>query len=185
MAESAESGITASGGKADIFQVPETLSDEILAKLHAPPKADFPLANRQTLLDYDAFLFGIPTRFGNMPAQLKTFWDATGALWKDGSLNGKYAGVFVSTGGPGGGQESTVINFLSTLTHHGMIYVPYGYATGFASLLSLEESHGGSPWGAGTYAGTDEKRQPTKVELKMVESQGKAFYEVVSRVQWK
>lgn len=73
----------------------------------------------------------------------QTFWDATGGLWKDGKLNGKYAGVFVSTGGPGGGQESTVLNFLSTLTHHGIIYVPYGYATGFASLLSLQESHGG------------------------------------------
>jgi len=183
MAEAIKAGIVAKGGNADIFQVPETLSNEILTKMKAPSKHNYPIANNATLKSYNAFLFGIPTRFGNMPAQMKTFWDATGHLWLNGDLNAKYAGVFVSTAATGGGQEATVINFLSTLTHHGMIYVPFGYATGFDRLKSLDEVHGGSPWGAGTYAGQKGERKPTKRELDLAESQGKAFYEVISRVQ--
>jgi NAD(P)H dehydrogenase (quinone) len=135
------------------------LSDEILEKMRVT-KLDFPTASNETLLKYDAFLFGIPTRFGNMPAQLKVrcsplfvhiftkeqaFWDATGGLWNAGKLDAKYAGVFVSTGATGGGQESTVISFLSTLAHHGIIYVPLGYSSGFDELnnLNLREVHGG------------------------------------------
>jgi len=182
MAESVKSGIVARGGNADIFQVPETLSEEILMKMGASQKHDFPIANPQTLTEYDAFLFGIPTRFGNMPAQMKAFWDATGRLWKNGTLNAKYAGMFVSTGGPGGGQEATVMDCLSTLTHHGIIFVPFGYATGFDRLKSFDEVHGGSPWGAGTFAAVE--RSPTTRELEMAESQGMAFYDVVSRVRW-
>jgi NAD(P)H dehydrogenase (quinone) len=75
-----------------------------------------------------SFLFGIPTRYGNFPAQFKAFWDATGQLWASGGLSGKYAGVFISTASPGGGQESTAMNALSTFAHHGIIYVPMGYA---------------------------------------------------------
>jgi len=115
-----------------------------------------------------------------MPAQMKAFWDATGRLWKQGALNAKYAGMFVSTSAPGGGQEATIMDFLSTLTHHGIVYVPFGYATGFDRLKSLDEVHGGSPWGAGTYA----ERYPTKRELEIAQCQGMAFYDVVSRVRW-
>ena len=114
----------------------------------APPKPDIPIAEPKILNNYDAFLFGIPTRFGNMPAQWKGFWDGTGGQWARGDLRGKYAGVFVSTGTPGGGQETTVINTLSTLAHHGIVYVPFGY--GSPRLADLNEVHGGSPWGAGT-----------------------------------
>lgn len=120
--------------------------------MYAPPKKDYPIATPETLLAYDAFLFGIPTRYGNQPAQWRTFWDQTGGLWQSGGLWGKYAGVFVSTGGSGGGQESTVIASLSTFTHHGLIYVPLGYAKTFPQLSDLSEARGGSPWGAGTFA---------------------------------
>jgi len=99
-----------------------------------------------------AYLFGIPTRYGNFPAQFKAFWDATGGLWATGALWGKYAGVFVSTAGLGGGQESTVIASISTLAHHGINYVPLGYKPAFPILTNLAEVHGGSPWGAGTFA---------------------------------
>ena len=95
---------------------------------------------------------GIPTRYGNFPAQWKTFWDMCGHQWQTGAYWGKYCGVFVSTGGPGGGQESTVISSLSTLTHHGLIYVPLGYKTSVQYLTDLKEVHGGSPWGAGTFS---------------------------------
>ena len=121
--------------------------------MHAPPKSkDIPTATPETLQGYDGFLFGVPTRYGNFPAQWKAFWDSTGKQWQTGGYWGKYGGVFVSTGGPGGGQESTVISSLSTLAHHGIIYVPLGYATTFALLTDLSEIHGGSPWGAGTFA---------------------------------
>ena len=115
-----------------------------------------------------------------------------------GAFHGKYAGCFVSTGGPGGGQESTVIASMSTLTHHGFIYVPLGYKPVFgktphallkiitrtnvrlAELNNVTEVRGGSPWGAGTFAG-DGTRQPTALELKVATAQGKAFYEAVAK----
>src|SRR5258707_15660589 len=104
--------------------------------MHAPPKdTAVPVLNDPAeLLKYDAFLFGIPTRYGNFPAQWKTFWDATGKQWASGGFWGKYAGLFVSSAGPGGGQESTAIAAMSTLTHHGFIYVPLGYKTAFTIL---------------------------------------------------
>jgi NAD(P)H dehydrogenase (quinone) len=89
--------------------------------MHAPPKLDYPVIQPGDLVNFDAFILGIPTRYGNFPAQWKAFFDATGQLWATGALAGKYAGVFVSTGTPGGGQESTVISTLSTLVHHGII----------------------------------------------------------------
>lgn len=118
----------------------------------APPKGNYPVITAATLEKYDAFLFGIPTRYGNMPAQWKTFWDTTGGQWASGAYWGKYAGIFVSTGTPGGGQESTVMSSLSTLTHHGLIYVPLGYKHSFGQLANISEVRGGSPWGAGTFA---------------------------------
>ena len=93
LAESAKIGIEAAGVKPDLFQVPETLTPEILKLVKAPPKPDIPIAEPKILNNYDAFLFGIPTRFGNMPAQWKGFWDGTGGQWARGDLRGKYAGV--------------------------------------------------------------------------------------------
>lgn len=120
--------------------------------MNAGPKSDYPIITTSIMKSYDAFLFGIPTRFGNFPAQWKTFIDATGGLWKTGALCGKYAGLFVSTGGQGGGQEVTALNSISTLTHHGIIYVPFGSHNAFSLLSPLTEVRGGSPWGAGTFS---------------------------------
>ena len=179
LAEEEKKGIEAAGGQADIYQVPETLPQEVLTKMHAPARPNYPIASAETLTQYDAFLFGIPTRFGNFPAQFKAFWDTTGGLWAQGALHGKYAGVFVSTGTQGGGQETTVVNSLSTLIHHGIIFVPLGYAKAFALQSNLDEIHGGSPYGAGTFAGADGSRQPTKLEKEIAFAQGKAFFETV------
>ena len=179
LAEEEKKGIEAAGGRADIFQVAETLPQDVLTKMHAPARPNYPIASADTLTQYDAFLFGIPTRFGNFPAQFKAFWDTTGGLWAQGALHGKYAGVFVSTGTQGGGQETTVVNSLSTLIHHGIIFVPLGYAKAFALQSNLDEIHGGSPYGAGTFAGADGSRQPTKLEKEIAFAQGKAFFETV------
>jgi len=154
--------------------------------MHAPPKdSSIPvLEDPKKLLEYDGFLFGVPTRYGNMPAQWKTFWDKTGGIWQSGGYWGKYAGVFVSSGTLGGGQESTPIACMSTFAHHGLIFVPLGYKVAGAQILELSEVHGGSPWGAGTFAGADGSRQPTKIELEMAEIQGKAFYDALSKVSF-
>jgi len=181
LAESAKAGIVEAGGSATIYQIPETLSADVLAKLHAPAKPSYPVISPDQLAEYDAFLLGIPTRYGTFPAQWKAFWDATGGLWQRGALVGKLAGVFVSTGTLGGGQETTVINSLSTLTHHGIIYVPLGYGRTFAQLANLSEVHGGSPWGAGTFAGADGSRQPTALELDIAKQQGVGFWLTASK----
>jgi NAD(P)H dehydrogenase (quinone) len=152
--------------------------------MHAPPKSDIPIITPDIIKTYDAFLLGIPTRYGNFPAQWKAFWDATGGLWQSGALWGKYAGLFISTGTAGGGQESTAIAAMSTLTHHGIIYVPLGYATTFPILADLSEARGGSPWGAGTFSGADGSRQPSAKEIELAEKQGHAFYGAVSKVNF-
>ncbi|EFY91920.1 Minor allergen Alt a 7 [Metarhizium acridum] len=183
LAEAEKKGIEKAGGTADLFQIPETLSDEVLSKMHAPPKpTDIPaLEDPAILTKYDAFLLGIPTRYGNFPGQWKAFWDKTGGIWASGGYFGKYAGIFVSTGTPGGGQESTAIAAMSTLTHHGIIYVPLGYAKTFPQLTNLSEVRGGSPWGAGTFAGADGSRQPSALELELATIQGENFYQIVSK----
>ncbi|KZF26003.1 benzoquinone reductase [Xylona heveae TC161] len=188
MAEAEKAGIEAAGGTVDIFQVEETLDQGALKAMSAPSKADYPVATPEFIKNqfptYDAFLFGIPTRYGNFPAQWKAFWDRTGGLWTSGALWGKYAGVFISTGTPGGGQESTAIASMSTLAHHGIIYVPLGYKTVFPILANLDEVRGGSPWGAGTFAGPIGQRQPSSLELELATEQGKAFYQAVSKVNF-
>ncbi|KAL5402176.1 Minor allergen Alt a 7 [Paraphaeosphaeria minitans] len=151
--------------------------------MHAPPKpTDVQVLSDPAQLEpFDAFLFGIPTRYGNFPAQWKVFWDRAGKQWATGAYSGKYAGVFVSTGGQGGGQESTVIASLSTLVHQGIIFVPLGYKHAFPQMSDLTEVHGGSPWGAGTFASGDGSRQPSARELELATIQGRAFYETVAK----
>ncbi|KAF2858352.1 benzoquinone reductase [Piedraia hortae CBS 480.64] len=183
LAEAESQGIKEAGGSCDIYQLPETLSSEILTKMHAPPKDQSItiLEDPATLEKYDGILFGIPTRYGNFPAQWKTFWDRTGSQWQTGAFWGKYAGMFVSTGTMGGGQETTCISAMSTLVHHGFIYVPLGYKTTFPQMADLSEARGGSAWGAGTFAGADGSRQPSQKELQIATAQGKAFYEAVAK----
>ncbi|KAH9918720.1 1,4-benzoquinone reductase [Epithele typhae] len=174
MAESVKKGVETGGGSATIYQIPETLPEDVLTKMHAPPKSAYPVITPAELAAFDAFIFGVPTRYGNFPAQWKAFWDATGQLWMTGALMGKYASVF----------ESTVIAHMSTLAHHGIIFVPLGYGKAFAQLTNLEEVHGGSPWGAGTFSAGDGSRQPTALEMEIAEIQGKHFWETVSKVKF-
>lgn len=183
LADAELKGIREAGGDATLFQVEETLPQEVLTKMHAPAKpTDITvLSDPAQLEEFDGILFGIPTRYGNFPAQFKAFWDKSGKQWQQGSFWGKYAGVFISTGTLGGGQETTAISTMSTLVHHGFIYVPLGYKTAFAHLANLTEIHGGSPWGAGTFAGADGSRQPTELELTIAVEQGKAFYQAVAK----
>ncbi|KAF8994965.1 flavoprotein-like protein [Cyathus striatus] len=159
-------GIESAGGSAEIFmiyRVPETLTPDVLEKVRAPPKRGYPTAERDTLKEYNAFLFGIPTRYGNMPAQVKSYWDATGHLWVTGALYGKYAGR---------GQETTALTFLTTLVHQGIAV---------NQLSTLDEPHGGSPWGAGTFAAPDGSRHPSALELEIAEIQGRNFIRLLQK----
>lgn len=182
LAKALQKGIETAGGKADLYRVEETLSDEILEELHAPEKSsDIPIMTPEKLVEYDAFLFGIPTRFGALPAQWSTFWDKTGAIWTEGTLHGKVAGLFVSTASYGGGQETTIKSALNYLSHHGIIYIPLGYKNAFAELANIDEVHGGSPWGSGTLAGSDGSRTASELELRTAQIQGKTFYELAKK----
>lgn len=151
-------------------RVPETIPPDA-AKQHGV-KLDqaAPVASPKELSDYDAIIFGSPTRFGNMTAQMRNFLDQTGGLWVKGALVGKVGSVFTSTG-TGGGNESTIISFLATLLHHGMVYVGLPYSC--PELADITEVRGGSPWGAGTIAGADGSRQPSAKELAMARFQGR------------
>lgn len=181
LALSAAQGIKNAGGKVDVYQIPETLPENVLKAMNAPPKSNDPIASPQTLMEYDGIIFGIPTRFGNQPSQWRNFWEMTGGMWVKASLSGKYASTMISTGSIGGGQEITALNSLSTFAHHGMIYVPLGYKKAGQYFQGLDEVHGGSPWGAGTFASGDGSRQVTELEKKIAEAQGEWFYEVTSK----
>lgn len=183
LAEAEKKGVEKAGVEVDLFQLPETLSQEVLTKMHAPPKATDVkvLENPSTLEEYDAFLLGIPTRYGNFPAQWKTFWDMTGKQWMTGGFWGKMAGLFISTASLGGGQESTALAAMSTLAHHGIIYVPFGFAKASALMSDLSEVHGGGPWGAGTFSSGDGSRQPSERELEIATIQGEEFAKTVKK----
>lgn len=110
---------------------------------------------------------------------IQSFWDQTGGIWASGGFWGKKAGLFILTGTLGGGQESTAIAAMSTLAHHGITFVPLGYAKSFSQLTDLSEVHGGSSWGAGAFAGSDGSRQPSTLELEIATIQGEQFYNLV------
>lgn len=169
------------GVEASLYQVPETLPEEVLGKMGAPQKSEVPHISPADLPNADGFLFGFPTRYGMMAAQFKAFLDATGGLWRTQSLAGKPAGIFISTGSQGGGQETTALTAITQLTHHGMIFVPIGYTFG-AGMFEINEVKGGSPYGAGTLAG-DGTRQPTKLELEQAFYQGKYTAEITKKLK--
>jgi NAD(P)H dehydrogenase (quinone) len=158
------------GVEVTLKRVPEIMSEESAKKAGAKLDQAAPIASPKELDQYDAFIFGTPTRFGNMAAQMRNFFDQTGSLWVKGALIGKVASVFASTG-TGGGNESTIMTFVPTLIHHGMIYVGLPYSS--PELADISEVKGGSPWGAATIAGSDGSRMPSAKELSMARFQGK------------
>ena len=132
------------------IRIAETLPEDILELMRAPPKPDIPVIEPADLVNYDAMLLGIPTRFGNFPVQWKAFWDKTGPEWQKSAFWGKFVGTFVTTSILGGGQESTAMSAMSTFAHHGLIYVPMGYKGSSHIQAKLDQARGGSAWGAGS-----------------------------------
>ncbi|KAI9489319.1 flavoprotein-like protein [Zychaea mexicana] len=173
LAQNVQKGLESQGVQVELYQVPETLDDAILEKMHAPAKPDVPVITVDKLQEADGFLFGLPTRFGIFPAQLKAFLDSTGGLWSNGTLAGKFAGTFFSTASQHGGQETTALTAVTYFAHHGINYVPFGFA--HAHLFSNDEVIGGSAYGAGTVANGDGSRQPSEKELEIAQAQGENF----------
>jgi NAD(P)H dehydrogenase (quinone) len=166
----AEGAAAVPGTTVTVKRVPELMPPEVAAQAGAKLDQRAPIAAVEELADYDAIIFGTPTRFGNMAAQMRNFLDQTGGLWFGGKLIGKVGSVFVSTGSQHGGQETTITSFHTTLLHHGMVVVGVPYAK--PNLMELSEVSGGSPYGATTIAGGDGSRQPSANELAIARFQG-------------
>lgn len=172
------------GTEVKLLQVPELVPDDALEKSGAKAAraafAHIPFADPAGLAEADAIIFGTPTRFGNMCAQMRNFLDQTGGLWAKGALIGKVGSVFVSTASQHGGQETTISSFHNTLLHHGMIIVGVPYAE--PRLLNMKEITGGSPYGAGTLADHDGSRMPSENELAIARFQGRHIAEIARKL---
>ncbi|MEJ2702187.1 MAG: NAD(P)H:quinone oxidoreductase [Sedimentisphaerales bacterium] len=172
------------GTEVSLYQVVELVPEEVLKKSGAKAAreafADIPVIRPAQLAEADAIIFGTPTRFGNMCAQMRNFLDQTGELWMSGALVGKIGSVFASTGTQHGGQETTITSFHSTLLHLGMIVVGVPYSE--QRLLNMNEITGGTPYGATTLANLDGSRQPTENELAIARFQGKHVGEIARKL---
>ncbi|HEV2610426.1 MAG TPA: NAD(P)H:quinone oxidoreductase [Noviherbaspirillum sp.] len=153
-----------------IKRVPETVPEDVARQSGMKLDQQAPIATVEELPEYDAIIFGSPTRYGSMAAQMRNFIDRTGGLWAKGALIGKVCSVFTSTATQHGGQETTITSIHTTLLHHGMIVVGVPYSC--QALSSMDEISGGSPYGAGTIAGPDGKRMPSQNELEIARFQG-------------
>jgi NAD(P)H:quinone oxidoreductase type IV len=185
MAEAvAEGARQVEGAEVGLFQVAEIIPEETLERVGAKAAraafAHVPIAATGPLAEADAIIFGTPTRFGNMCAQMRNFLDQTGQLWLSGALVGKVGGVFTSTATQHGGQETTITSFHSTLLHLGMVIVGVPYSE--TRLLNMAEITGGSPYGAGTLAGGDGKRLPSENELAIARFQGRHIAQIAQKL---
>lgn len=162
------------GAEVKLLQVPETMADDVLSKMGALDAkkqfAHIPVATVDNLAEADAIIFGTPTRFGMMTAQMRAFLDSTGGLWAKGALINKLGSVFTSSATQHGGQESTILSFHTTMLHHGMIIAGVPYSEKLQ--MTLTEITGGSPYGASTIAGPDGSRMPSDNELAIARFQG-------------
>lgn len=172
------------GTGVSVFQVAELVPDEVLEKSGAKAAraafAHVPIAQPEQLAEADAIIFGTPTRFGNMAAQMRNFLDQTGGLWMKGSLIGKVGSVFTSTASQHGGQETTITSFHSTLLHQGMVIVGVPYSE--QRLLAMDEISGGTPYGASTITRGDGSRQPSENELAIARFQGKHVAQIAKKL---
>tara|TARA_R110000787_G_scaffold16622_72_gene52031 strand:- start:13806 stop:14405 length:600 start_codon:yes stop_codon:yes gene_type:complete len=176
----AEGAAGVDGVTVDIKRVPELVPEEAAKNAHFKLDQKADIATPAELENYDAVIFGTPTRFGNMASQMRNFLDQTGGLWAAGKLVGKVGSVFTSTG-TGGGNETTIQSFHTTLFHHGFVVVGLPYA--IPETMDISEFRGGSPLGAATIAGPDGSRQPSETELTMARFQGKHVASIAAKLK--
>jgi len=186
MAKAVAAGVSSIADvEVELLQVAELIPDEVLeqygAKAARASFAHVPTATVDRLAEADAIIFGTPTRFGNMAAQMRNFLDQTGKLWMQGGLVGKVGSVFASTGTQHGGQETTITSFHTTLLHHGMIIVGVPYTE--QRLMNMNEITGGTPYGATTLAGADGSRKPSENELAIARFQGERVAKIAAKLK--
>ena len=181
MAEAVAAGARESGAEVAIKRVPELVPEEVARQSHFKLDQAAPIATVDELPNYDAIIIGVPTRFGNMPAQMKNFLDQTGGLWFGGKLIGKVGSVFSSTATQHGGQESTILSTHTVLLHHGMVIVGLPYS--FQGQMGVSEVTGGSPYGATTIANGDGSRQPSENELAGARFQGRHVAQIAAKLK--
>jgi NAD(P)H dehydrogenase (quinone) len=178
----AEGVASVPGMQVVVKRVPELVPLDIARSSGFKLDQDAPIATVDELPGYDAIIFGTPTRFGNMAAQMRNFLDQTGPIWVQGALVGKIGSVFCSTASQHGGQETTITSFHTTLLHHGMIVVGLPYT--YRELSTMGEITGGTPYGASCVTGVgDTLRMPTPLELKICRYQGEHVAKIASRLQ--
>lgn len=168
------------GVEVDVKRVPELVPEEVARQSHFKLDQAAPIAKVDDLPQYDAIIFGVPTRFGNMAAQMRNFLDQTGGLWMKGSLIGKVGSVFASSATQHGGNETTIITTIPTLLHLGFVVVGLPYSC--QAQMGLDEIKGGSPYGATTIAGGQGERQPSEQEKGMARFQGKHVAEIARKL---
>ena len=182
MAEAVAEGARSAGADVDVRRVAETVPLALAEAAHFKTESPHALIEGpDALADYDAIIVGAPTRFGRMPAQMASFWDATGGLWFAGKLIGKVGGAFTSTASQHGGQETTLFSIITNLMHHGMTIVGLDY--GFQAQVGVDRVRGGSPYGATTIADGDGSRQPAADELDGARYQGRRVAETAERLK--
>jgi len=181
MAEAVAEGARAvPGTQVTIKRVPELVPEDVAKKSGLKVDQRAPIAKPDELGDYDAVIFGTPTRFGNMCAQMRNFLDQTGSLWMKGALIGKVGSVFASSATQHGGQESTILSFHITLLHQGFVVVGLPYS--FQGQMRQDEITGGTPYGATTIAAGDGSRQPSANELDAARFQGKHVAQITAKL---
>lgn len=177
MAKAVAEGVKEAGSEPLLRRVPE-LDDARAAMSSQPPyveaqeaQKDIAEVTHDDLRQADGIIFGTPTRFGNMAAQLKQFLDTMGGLWMNGELEDKAGAVFTSTANTHGGMESTILTTMVPMLHFGLVLVGSPYSQN--EQLTTSEGRGGSPYGPGTIAGADGSRMPTEEELQMCRNLGR------------
>ncbi len=176
----AEGARSVEGVEVTIKRVSELMPEEVARKAGAKLDQEALIATIDELPNYDAIIFGTPTRFGNMCSQMRNFLDQTGKHWVSGALIGKVGSVFTSTASQHGGQETTITSFHSTLLHQGMVIVGVPYSC--QALLNMHEITGGTPYGASTLAGGDGRRQPSENELTIAKFQGEHVANIAKKL---
>jgi NAD(P)H dehydrogenase (quinone) len=180
MAQAVAEGARATGAEVTIKRVPELVPEEVARNSGMKLEQAALIATVAELPQYDAIIFGTPTRFGNMAAQMRNFLDQTGGHWMSGALIGKVGSVFASTASQHGGQETTITSFHTTLLHQGMIIVGLPYSA--PELLNMDEITGGTPYGATTLSKPDGSRQPSENELALARFQGRHVAQIAGRL---
>jgi NAD(P)H dehydrogenase (quinone) len=169
------------GAEVSVKRVPELMPREVAIAAGCKLDQPAPIADPEELANYDGILFGTPTRFGNMAAQMRNFLDRTGPLWASGALVGKIGSTFCCTASQHGGQETTLTSFHSTLLHHGMIVVGLPYT--FKDPTTMREVTGGTPYGASSITGSGaEARMPSELELAMCRFQGEHVARITAQL---